>query len=167
MSTIQNRHRQFEEKNDIKEEYAKHIPIVPSNSMKPAFIRIDATTLKHLCCNFSTADNITTPSCISDIITLKALHLRRTLEMGTSFLTDGKQIIFHFNVIKEKLVPVHTLQTLQNSEEFREYANSSKEQYLYPEVNFPDHGTFGQVEITRVIVGDPKAHQSAHCLRQK
>jgi len=75
--------------------------------------------------------------------------------MGTSFLTDGKQIIFHFNVIREKLVPVHTLQTLQNSEELRTYANSSKEQYLYPEVNFPDHGTFGQVEITRVIAGDP------------
>ena len=98
---------------------------------------------------------MTCPDGISDILSTKSLNFRRTLEVGTSFLTDGKQIIFHFNVIREKLVPVHTLQTLQNSEEFRTYANSSKEQYLYPEVNFPDHGTFGQVEITRVIVGDP------------
>merc|ERR1712238_120668 len=103
------------------------MPIVPSNSMKPAFIRIDATTLTRLCCNFTDADNMSTPTCISDIMTLKALHLRRTLAMGTSFLTDGRQIILHFDVVREKIIPVHTLQTLQNSNEFRAYAETYAE----------------------------------------
>ena len=155
MSTIQNRHRQFEKTNEIKKEYAKHIPFVPSNSMKPAFICIAATTLKNVCCNFKNTDNMTCPDGISNILSTKALNVRRTLEVGTSFLTDGKQIILHFCVIKEKEIPVYTVQTLQNSKEFREYANSSEKQYLYPKVNFPDHGTFGPVQITRVIVGDP------------
>ena len=142
MSTIQNRHRQFEETNSIEQEYAKHIPFVLSNSMKPGFIRIDATTLKHLCCNFTNIDNMTCPDGISNILSTKALNVRRTLEVGTSFLTDGKQIILHFCVIKEKEIPVYTVQTLQNSKEFREYANSSEKQYLYPKVNFTNHATF-------------------------